>query len=622
MTAAATSTDTPFVRRHLPFFHYVVDTMVWMVALPVTAFLRYDFRVHPISAGGVVMCAAVVAFGQGVFGLSTGLYRRRWRYGSFDELFALSISVAFTGWVLLIATIVTKGQALPRSVPILATAVAGLGTVALRSLWRLFRQKRRRPSAGVPLIVLGAGEGSYQIVQQMLTDPDSPYEPVALLDDDPHKRNLRFHGVGVQGGLADLAHVAAEFDAAHVLMAIPSASGELIGVMASLASLHHLTFLVLPPTKDLFGAAVIDDIRPVTPDDVLGRDPARIDTLAVSHYVKGRRVLVTGAGGSIGSELCRQLQRFEPAALQLLDRDESALHAVQLSMSGRAMLDDPNLILADIRDRDRMLDVFRTYRPEVVFHAAALKHLTLLEMHPDEGWKTNVLGTLNVLEAAAASGVERFVNISTDKAADAISVLGRTKRTTERLTSTMNDSQLNDHDGIYVSVRFGNVLGSRGSVLVAFESQADAGGPITVTHPDVTRYFMTVAEAVRLTIFAGAIGGPGDVMVLDMGTPVRIDDVARRFAARTEPPLEIVYTGLRPGEKLHEVLVAADEQAMTSLHPLISRVVVPTYSVDELADMGLDPDRDLSTETVVHRDPDGVSFHRRARARRSPGHHT
>jgi len=253
-----------------------------------------------------------------------------------------------------------------------------------------------------------------------------------------------------------------------------------------------------------------------------------------------------------------------------------------------------------------------------VFHAAALKHLTLLEHHPDEGWKTNVVGTLNVLEAAAAVGTERFVNVSTDKAADPTSVLGRTKRTTERLTASMSDGP----PSTFVSVRFGNVLGSRGSVLVAFEAQVAAGGPLTVTHPDVTRYFMTISEAVRLTIFAGAIGQSGEVMVLDMGEPVRIDDVARRFAARAEPPLEIVYTGLRPGEKLHEVLLSADERPSSTLHPMISRVVVPGYTSTQLADMGLHPDRGPLGGPVAHRDAEALSSRPRARARRSTEHHT
>jgi FlaA1/EpsC-like NDP-sugar epimerase len=320
------------------------------------------------------------------------------------------------------------------------------------------------------------------------------------------------------------------------------------------------------------------DIRPVTHADLLGRHEVDTDVESIAGYVTGKRVLVTGAGGSIGSELSRQLYRFAPASLVLLDRDESALHAVQLSIEGRALLDSRNLVVADIRDRDRVLAVFEEHRPEVVFHAAALKHLPLLEMHPVEALKTNVWGTQNLVDAAIATGVEKFVNISTDKAADPCSVLGYSKRLAERLTATASD-----HDGaVFLSVRFGNVLGSRGSVLTAFAAQIEAGGPITVTHPDVTRYFMTVEEAVQLVIQAGAVGRDGEALVLDMGEPVKIDDVAKRLIGEADRPIEIVYTGLREGEKLHEVLFGADERGERPCHPRISHVSVPPLSVDHL----------------------------------------
>ncbi len=291
---------------------------------------------------------------------------------------------------------------------------------------------------------------------------------------------------------------------------------------------------------------------------------------SISSYITGRRVLVTGAGGSIGSELCAQLYLFAPDQLVMLDRDESALHAVQLSIEGRALLDSPNLVVADLRDRERMAQVFAEHRPEVVFHAAALKHLSLLERHPLEGVKTNVVGTNTLLELALEHGVDRFVNVSTDKAADPQSVLGYTKRVAERLTA----SAAQRSNGGFLTVRFGNVLHSRGSAMGVFEAQVRAGGPITVTHPDVTRFFMTVEEAVQLIIQAGAIGRGGEALVLDMGEPVRIADIAERMAARSDRPIEIVYTGLRPGEKLHEVLIGSQERPAQSAHPLISEVEV------------------------------------------------
>jgi FlaA1/EpsC-like NDP-sugar epimerase len=329
---------------------------------------------------------------------------------------------------------------------------------------------------------------------------------------------------------------------------------------------------VVPPVVELFGRAVsVEDIRPVTHADLLGRREIGIDLAAVAGYLEGRRVLVTGAGGSIGSELCRQVARFHPSRLVMLDRDESGLHAVQLSLDGRGMLDDRNLVVADIRDQQRLDEVFAEHRPQVVFHAAALKHLPLLEMHPSEALKTNIIGTYQILQTAMRYGVSRLVNISTDKAADPISVLGYSKRITERLTAAADQSA----PGLYTSVRFGNVLGSRGSVLTAFEAQVAAGGPITVTHPDVSRYFMTVQEAVRLVIQACALDSSGEVLVLDMGEPVRIADVAKRFADAADRPIGIVYTGLRHGEKLQEVLFGRGEPDRRPHHPLIAQAPVP-----------------------------------------------
>jgi FlaA1/EpsC-like NDP-sugar epimerase len=309
----------------------------------------------------------------------------------------------------------------------------------------------------------------------------------------------------------------------------------------------------------------------------------RTDVAAVAGHFAGRRILVTGAGGSIGSELCRQLHRFHPAELIMLDRDESALHAIQLAIHGRALLDSDETVLADIRDPHRVREVFEQFRPQIVFHAAALKHLPLLERYPAEAVKSNIVGTRTVLEAAAACGVESFVNISTDKAADPVSVLGYSKRVAERLTAHMAALA----DGSYLSVRFGNVLGSRGSVLTALSAQVDAGGPVTVTHPDVTRYFMTADEAVQLVLQAAVIGGDGEVLVLDMGEPVRIADIARRLAAGSAHEVDIVFTGLRPGEKLVEDLLGQGEVDDRPHHPLIRHALVTPLSPDRLSD--LDP---------------------------------
>lgn len=569
------------LRRRLPMVHYVIDCLVWFVALPLTTFSRYDFSLRELQFDATARSWVVAVLGQGVFGIATGLYTRRWRYGSFDEVAALAATVLLTGAAMSFVHVAWFMPGAPRSVPALTAAVAIAGTVAVRSAWRLYQQKqtRRELMSAAPLLIVGAGEGAEQIVKALLSDPTSKFQPVALLDDDPDRRRYSISGVRVQGPISQMREVAARYGAEDVLLAIPSADSALVRLVDTIANEAGLRLSVLPSVHEMFGELGVRDIRPVSEADLLGRRPADIDADAVSHYVTGRRVLVTGAGGSIGSELCRQLARFGPAALLKLDRDESGLHAVQLSIHGRALLDGDDLLLADIRDRERLVELFEHHRPDVVFHAAALKHLPLLESAPQEGWKTNVVGTQNVLDAAEHVGVTHFVNVSTDKAANPTSVLGYTKRLTERLTAHKGMTA----SGTYVSVRFGNVLGSRGSVLPAFREQAKRGGPITVTHPDITRYFMLVEEAALLVINAGAIGRDGEVLVLDMGEPVKIADVARRFAEQQVPPLEIVFTGLRPGEKLHEDLVADGEAGDRPFHPMITHVQADSVEFDALS---------------------------------------
>jgi len=326
---------------------------------------------------------------------------------------------------------------------------------------------------------------------------------------------------------------------------------------------------VIPTSAEIVGGAVkLGDISNVTEEDLLGRKQVQVDEASIEDLIKGKRVLITGAGGSIGSEIARQVHRYQAAFVGMLDRDESALQEVQLSIDGRGLLASDELLLADIRDPATINAIFDQIRPDIVFHAAALKHLPLLEKFPNEAHKTNVQGTGNVLRAALAAGVPVLVNISTDKAADPISVLGRSKKATERMTAGATPRA----QGRYVSVRFGNVLGSRGSVLNTFRRQIMEGGPVTVTHPDITRYFMTITEAVHLVLQAAAIGAHGETLVLNMGEPVRIADVAAQMVAKSGRNIEIVYTGLRPSEKMTEVLTSEDEQPRVGSHPSISHV--------------------------------------------------
>ncbi len=519
-------------------------------------------------------------------GYAEGLYHGRSRYGSFDEVASLARTTLAVTSSVGVLNIYPFDRLVPFTVPFLVGAFAFCLTGAIRYGWRLTRERLYLPKGAdvQRVLIIGGGEGGHQLISAMRRDERSPYLPVGIIDDHPAKRRLRISGVPVHGGRASIAEAAERTGATGAVIAIPSASAELVRELADAIRHAGLTSLVLPPVGDLIGGQVeVEDVRVPTEADLLGRREIRTDLDSIAGYVTGNTVLVTGAGGSIGSELSRQLHQLAPARLVLLDRDESGLHAAQLSIDGRALLDSDDLVVADIRDRERIRQVFEDVVPDVVFHAAALKHLTLLERHPLEAVKTNVIGTQNVLEAAAAVGVKSFVNISTDKAADAICVLGYTKRIAERLTAGQGETA----SGRYVSVRFGNVLGSRGSVLTAFRAQIQAGGPVTVTSKDVTRYFMTVEEAVQLVVQAGAIGQSGDVLVLDMGRPVRIYDLACQLTGSASRPIDIVFTGLRPGEKLSEVLHGIDEHPEPSEHKLITRVTVPSLRFEEIGSLAI-----------------------------------
>jgi FlaA1/EpsC-like NDP-sugar epimerase len=552
---------------------------IWSITAIAASYARFEYQGHhdPFGAtkSSVIRVIPIVLVVHAIVGYVVGIYRRRWRYGSFDEVGGLVVATLVTTSVLFILRFFDNSlNPFPRSV-ILIAGFAGLCFVAAsRYTWRLIREQLRRPTeqTAAKILVYGAGEGGIQMVNTMLRNPQSPYLPVGFLDDNPDTHRLSISGVPVLGGREQLSQARTRTGAMTLLIAIPSADSALIGDISSRARALSMDVKVLPAVQNLNERPLdTSDIRDLTDEDLLGRRKVVIDLQQISDYLVNRRVLVTGAGGSIGSELCRQLARFNPAELIMLDRDESALHEVQLSIHGRALLDTPQTVLADLRDEATINHIFETRKPEVVFHAAALKHLPLLERYPLEAYQTNILGTLTLLNAAQQNGVGVFVNISTDKAANPISVLGYSKRIAERVTAAFGQTAPN---GKYMSVRFGNVLGSRGSVLMSFRDQIAKGGPLTVTHRGVTRYFMTISEAVQLVIQAGAIGSSGEALVLDMGTPVSIYDVAKQLVANSGKPVEIEIVGLRAGEKVHEELFGDGETDLRPTHPLISHVPV------------------------------------------------
>lgn len=367
-----------------------------------------------------------------------------------------------------------------------------------------------------------------------------------------------------------------------IIVAIPSADSQLLSRVYTEASGLGLQVVVLPTLREyLGGRTAARELRNVGIEDLLGRQSIELDSRLISRLIRGKRVLVTGAGGSIGSELCRQIADFRPAQITLVDRDETALLLASLGVDAATPGASHETYLVDIRDKEAVDELFLRHQPDVVFHAAALKHLPALERFPTEGWKTNVEGTLNVLEAARESGVSAFVNISTDKAANPANILGKSKRLAEELTGWF----ASETGETFVSVRFGNVLGSRGSLIPILAEQIGAGGPLTITDKDATRYFMSIPEACQLVLQAAAEGEGGDVLVLDMGDPVRIQDIAERMIELSGRSIEIVYIGLRPGEKLHEDLLSDSETPLPSSHPKIMRLkAVPKSPEDVMAE--------------------------------------
>ena len=567
----------------LPFY----DAAVWFIAFCAFAALRYDGHLASVPWAGVFGVAAILSAVFIAIAFALHLYDGRHAVGSLDESLLLSLICVFVGLAATGILAFMSVRPVPLSLPLASTATALLAIVGGRVAYRLFRDQYHHRDDDYRAVIVGAGDAGAQLVKSLLVDRRSPYDPICFVDDDPRKKHFRVGPVRVEGTVDDLAGVLAERNIDRVLIAIPSAGPDLIQRVSTMAGEAGVKAKALPSLSELAGREDIgiSDLRDLQLSDFLHREPVHTDLDEVSALLRGKRVLVTGAGGSIGSELCRQIASFDPAQLYMLDRDESALHALQLTLDGRGQLTDPGLLLADIRDYERLDEIFTAVRPEVVFHAAALKHLTMLQRHPEEGLKTNVIGTDNVLRAARAGGASIVVNISTDKAANPTSVLGDSKRAAERLTAAVAQ----ESGARYLSVRFGNVLGSRGSVLTAFTEQIRQGGPVTVTHPDVTRFFMTVEESVQLVLQAAALGEPADTLILEMGSPVRILDVAHQMIAISGKDVDIEFTGLRPGEKLHEELEGSQESLRPTRHPLISRTQVPPLDpavVDRIAVAG------------------------------------
>jgi len=568
--------------------------LAWWLAFQ----LRFD-RV-PVYYEGYLelrMFLVVVGINVGVF-LLVGLYDHWWRYVSIRDMWSVARAVAIGSLVTALTLYLWDPLVvrLPRGI-FLIYALLLLALVAGARL--LARTAIERPARGTLVtrgkeaLVVGAGDAGRLVIREMLKNPNLGYTPIGLVDDDERKRGMRLHGIRVLGTTGNLAHLLADSGPDEVIIAIPSAAGEARQRIVEVCRDAGVPVKTLPPLHELISGdlQLARQLREVQVEDVLGREAIEVDLALVASYVAGETVLVTGAGGSIGSELCRQTARLGAGTLVLVDHSETALVDIDRELASERGYPAGVPVLADAKNPAKMREIFERYRPGVVFHAAAYKHVPLMEANPIESVRNNVVATRVLAEAATETGVRRFVLVSTDKAVNPKNVLGRTKALCEWIVETAAKRERNGTT--YISVRFGNVLASSGSVIPIFRRQIARGGPVTVTHPDMTRYFMTIPEAVQLIIQAGAIGKSGDVFVLDMGDPVRILDLARnmiRLSGKepdTDVAIEIV--GIRPGEKLHEELWGTGEAAEPTSHAKIlrsgGRNVDPGWLDEELVEL-------------------------------------
>ena len=519
-----------------------------------------------------------------------GLYRRYWVYASIREMGLIAVATAIASvmvalLVMMITSLDLVQTGFPRSVLGIDWLLSLFSVGGLRLSVRVLAetgqlsQKADGLAGTRRVVIVGAGSAGALVAREMQRNPQLHRMPVAFVDDDPEKIGKEIHGVMVEGALKEVTHVAEKKRAQEVVIAIPTAPGPAVRLVTNLCRQKNIPFLTMPGMYELIGGKVsINRLRQVNISDLLRREPARLDEKLVGRVISGKRILVTGAGGSIGLELCRQAAHWRPAQIALLGHGENSIFEALLDLR-EAFPDIPLVpIIADIRDVDRMKDVFTDFRPEVVFHAAAHKHVPLMEANVEEAVTNNVLGTLSVVEASLACGTERLVLISTDKAVMPRSVMGATKRMAEQIVKDAAQRS----GKAYSTVRFGNVLGSRGSIVPIFQRQIRRGGPITVTHPEMKRYFMTIPEAVNLVLQAGSMASGGELYVLRMGEQVRIvelaEDLIRLSGLEPRKDIDIVFTGIRPGEKLSESLWDDDIQYERTEHPDI--VMVEEVTLD------------------------------------------
>ncbi|WP_423227164.1 polysaccharide biosynthesis protein [Mammaliicoccus sciuri] len=556
------------------------------------------------SINVLILSSLILLISHHVFAQIFDLYHRAWEYASVSELIlivkAVTGSIVVTGIIVSIFT-----QQAPFLRLYFITWMMHLLLIGgSRLWWRIFRKTFiSKEGEKKPTLIVGGGRGGSLLIRQMMNTPYMGMEPVLVVDDDPNKQKMSIaSGVKIQGYIADIPDLVKKFNIKKIIIAIPTLSQQRLREINKLCEGANVEVFKMPNIENVMSGEIeVNQLKKVEVEDLLGRDPVELDMASISKELTHKTILVTGAGGSIGSEICRQVCKFTPDRIMLLGHGENSIYHIHQELTGLYKEEIEVIpIIADVQDKERMKEVMQAYKPYVVYHAAAHKHVPLMEYNPQEAIKNNVLGTRNTAEAAKLAEVSKFVMVSTDKAVNPPNVMGASKRVAEMVIQSMNNETSKTD---FVAVRFGNVLGSRGSVIPLFKKQIEAGGPVTVTHPDMTRYFMTIPEASRLVLQAGALATGGEVFVLDMGKPVKIVDLAKnliRLSGYKEEDIGIEFSGIRPGEKLFEELLNKDEIHPEQVYEKIYRGKVKETDIKEVEVIISDLLNNFTKEKIIN----------------------
>lgn len=550
----------------------VIDICIIWVAISISYLFRFNGKIPPFYESQMLLFALLTTVICGSSLAFFRMYRRMWQYASIGEIIELAKAIIIGLILSYLATYLLYEERVPISITSRTLELMLLFMGGSRFLWRLIRVNRTNKKDLVNnVLVVGAGDCGALIAKELMTSNSfMGNRIIGFIDDDLHKRNMQVYGLPVLGNRLHIEELVQKYHIHDIIIAMPSATRTHVSDIINICKLTGAKVKIIPSINDFIkGRLAVKSLRNVEVEDLLGREPVMTDLEGIANYVSDKVVLVTGAGGSIGSELCRQISSFNPSRLLLLGHGENSIYTIEMELRSKYPDVQLETVIADIQDRNRMDDVFRKFRPQVVFHAAAHKHVPLMERNPSEAVKNNVFGTRNVADCADKYKAERFVMISSDKAVNPSSIMGATKRIAEMYIQSINTTSTTQ----FVAVRFGNVLGSRGSVIPRFKEQIAAGGPVTVTHPDMVRYFMTIPEAVQLVIQAGSFAKGGEIFVLDMGKPVKIMDLAQDLIRLSgyEPnvDIEINFSGMREGEKLFEELLTDEEAVSSTQHERI-----------------------------------------------------